>query len=76
MRCIDGYSWGNTVMSYNTYMYCTICMGKINVCTNYIGFSRNSLSRISALGVDGGTSVSSLSLWGMVVPLFWFTRPV
>lgn len=39
-------------------------------------FSRNSLSRISALGVDGGTSVSSLSLWGMVVPLFWFTRPV
>lgn len=22
--CIDGYSWGNTVMYYNTYMYCTI----------------------------------------------------
>ena len=36
--CIDGYSWGNTVMSYNTYMYCTIYMGKINICTNYIGF--------------------------------------
>lgn len=27
-------------------------------------FSRNSLSRISALGVDGGARASSLSLWG------------
>lgn len=55
--CIGEYSCGDTVMYYYTYMYCTI-MGKIILCTNYIGLggiSRNSLSRISALGVDGGT---------------------
>ena len=30
--------------------------------------SRNSLSRISALGVDGGASAFSLSLWGKLFP--------
>lgn len=55
----------------NLMYYIHICM---NVLCNFM-YSRSSLSRISALGADGGEDFLLLDALRREVLRFWFTRP-